>query len=78
MSERRYDGRHVAGDVGKIDDRDFEVLGPCPGCGARFVKKGPHPDGRTVLLHPMPFCNYYGATSPEKIEKDTRDEEETS
>jgi hypothetical protein len=60
-----------AGDVGEVDNG--EVLGPCPSCGAELrdvhVK---HPrTGRVerAIMHPVPFCTYYGETHPDTIER---------
>jgi hypothetical protein len=61
-----------AGDVGGVDSG--EVLGPCPSCGAE-LHAGPVVDPRTgrierALMHPVPFCTYYGETDPDTIERD--------
>lgn len=44
-----------------------ETLGPCPSCKALLVVSlGPDgkPDG---LMHPMPMCDYFEASSPQDI-----------
>lgn len=47
------------------------VVGRCPGCKALLsVGKAVNPHtGRLqeTLLHTMPFCSYFGETSPEEI-----------
>ena len=57
------------GDVGTVEVGD--VLGSCPGCGAELhVAEAQNPaTGRMVrgLLHPLPFCTYYGETDPREI-----------
>lgn len=75
MSERKYTGDHCGrGELpgGVVASED--ALGPCPGCDADLtVSTAINPDtGKRarVLLHPMPFCHYYGATDPTKIEID--------
>lgn len=73
MAERKYGVEAAgAGDAGKVlAERE---LGPCPGCGAMLLDadlRHPH-TGKPArgILHPVPFCNYYGATDPEDIEAD--------
>ena len=61
-----------AGDAGPVDDGD--LLGPCPSCGAE-LRVGPVNNPRTgrverALMHPVPFCTYYGDTDPDTIERD--------
>ena len=60
-----------AGDAGPVDDGD--LLGPCPSCGADlYVGRVQNPrTGRVerALMHPVPFCTYYGETSPAAIER---------
>jgi hypothetical protein len=72
MTERKYDGRHCAGDLGKLDLDETE-LGPCPSCGAMLtvgeVLVGTAAAQR-AMYHPMPFCRYYGDTDPSLIERD--------
>jgi hypothetical protein len=51
-----------------------KVLGPCPSCGTELLAalvKNPN-TGRIAraLMHPMPFCTYYGETDPATIERD--------
>lgn len=74
MSERRVHGldKAGAGDAGAIDNGD--VIGPCPSCGAE-LSEGRAQNPRTgrverVLMHPVPFCTYYGETDPDAIERD--------
>lgn len=61
-----------AGNVGGV--MPDEVVGPCPSCGAELLAcrlKNPvtgHID--RALLHPVPFCQYYGETDPVDIERD--------
>jgi hypothetical protein len=72
--EKRVHGLEAAdaGDIGSIDDH--EILGPCPSCEAELrVGHVKHPHtGRIVraLMHPVPFCTYYGETDPATIERD--------
>jgi hypothetical protein len=47
-------------DVGQVDD-----LAPCPSCSA-MLSTG-ESDGMIALLHPMPFCDYFGRTAPEVV-----------
>jgi hypothetical protein len=61
-----------AGDVGAV--HLSEVLGPCPSCGIDLYVgpvENPH-TGRVerALMHPIPFCTYYGETDPDTIERD--------
>ena len=60
-----------AGDVGAVDSG--EVLGPCPSCGAELHEAHvKHPrTGRLerAIMHPVPFCTYYGETHPDVIER---------
>lgn len=62
----------AAGDVGDVDVGD--VLGPCPSCAAELrVCRAQNPStGRVerAIVHPVPFCTYYGETDPEAIERD--------
>lgn len=58
-----------AGNLGAI--HDTASLGPCPSCGAD-LRIGTIKDPRTQrqakgLLHPMPFCTYFGETDPGEI-----------
>jgi hypothetical protein len=72
MRSPRVHGRDAAagGDLGDVERG--AVIGPCPGCGVEIVDgliENPQ-TGRPqrVLLHAIPFCTYYGQTSPEDIE----------
>lgn len=74
MNEKRiHDLRAAgAGDVGNVTSE--EVLGPCPSCDAELTVahvKNPN-TGRVErgILHPVPFCTYYGETDPAIIERD--------
>jgi hypothetical protein len=67
------------GDAGTIETE--EVLGPCPSCGADlFIGYAEDPRTKRVLrglMHPVPFCTYYGETDPGEIERAiTRAQEE--
>ena len=61
-----------AGDVGDVSGT--EVFGPCPSCAAELLLT--HVEnpltGRIerALMHPFPFCTYYGETDADKIERD--------
>jgi hypothetical protein len=50
-----------------------EVLGPCPSCRSeiRIVEAvNPHTGKLTRgLVHPIPFCTYFGKTASEVIER---------
>lgn len=53
------------------------VVGACPSCGATISKGivgNPDRDGAPtpMLMHPMPFCHYFGVTTPENIVIDMR------
>jgi hypothetical protein len=67
-----------AGDLGAIDDGD--LLGPCPSCATALSvghAKNPHTNRvERVIIHPMPFCSYYGETDPATIENDVRHAQE--
>ena len=73
-SDKRVHGLDAAGagDAGAVDSGD--VLGPCPSCGADlYVGRVENPrTGRVerALMHPVPFCTYYGETDPGTIERD--------
>lgn len=48
-------------------------LGPCPSCDAELlvtIARDPR-TGReaSAIMHPVPFCTYFGETSPEEIER---------
>ena len=69
-----------AGDLGAVDDGD--LLGPCPSCAAELRvshAQNPH-TGRVerVIIHPVPFCTYYGETDPATIERDVRRAQENT
>jgi hypothetical protein len=73
-SDKRVHGLDAAGggDAGAVDSD--EVLGPCPSCGTElYVGRVENPrTGRVerALMHPVPFCTYYGETDPHTIEGD--------
>lgn len=74
MTDRKYDGRHTAGDLPPNSITGEVPVGPCPSCGA-ILLVAQIVDPRSglparALAHPMPFCHYYGATTPEQIEAD--------
>lgn len=64
-----------AGDLGKIGELDAEEqVGPCPDCGAE-IREGSIVNPNTGvrmrgLLHPVPFCTYFGETDAEEIRKE--------
>ena len=71
MSKRRAHGSAAAG-AGQLDDFvEGAVVGPCPSCGTELrVGAALNPaSGRVerILTHPIPFCTYFGETSPEGI-----------
>lgn len=73
MNEKRiHDLRAAgAGDVGDV--AGGTVIGPCPSCGAELSVahvENPH-TGRVerALMHPVPFCTYYGETDSAVIER---------
>lgn len=61
-----------AGDVGDV--LVGEELGPCPSCGVMLATtKAKDPRNGEVtngLLHPVPFCSYFGETDVEDIVRD--------
>jgi hypothetical protein len=72
-SDKRVHGLSAigAGDVGGVHG---ESIGPCPSCGAELHAGralNPH-TGRVerAMMHPVPFCTYYGETDPAAIERD--------
>lgn len=73
MVNRRYGGDAAgAGELPPVDVGT--TIGPCPSCGAEIsigMAPDPHSGGKPTktLMHPMPFCHYFGATSPEEIER---------
>jgi len=60
-----------AGDVGTVGAG--EPLGPCPSCGSELsvvLAKDPRSGGMgRAILHPVPFCTYFGETDPSVIER---------
>lgn len=72
--EKRAHGASAAGagDLGTVDDG--AILGPCPSCATTLSvghARNPHTDRvERVIIHPMPFCTYYGETDPAAIERD--------
>lgn len=73
MNEKRiHDLRAAgAGDVGGVSGG--KVIGPCPSCDAELsvaYVENPH-TGRVerALMHPVPFCTYYGETDSTVIER---------
>lgn len=71
MSDRRIHGTSAAG-AGQLDDFvEGAVVGPCPSCAVELrVGTALNPATSRVeriLLHLIPFCTYYGETSPEDI-----------
>jgi hypothetical protein len=76
MTKRRIHGIEAAG-AGSIENVSaFELLGPCPSCGADLhVGNADIPrTGRPAraLMHAMPFCTYYGETPADVIERDVQ------
>jgi hypothetical protein len=71
MSKRRVHGPAAAG-AGQLDDFvEGAVVGPCPSCGTE-LRVGAALNPATshverILLHPIPFCTYYGESSPDDI-----------
>ncbi len=63
-----------AGDLGAV--KAGKDLGPCPSCGSLLkLGTGVDPtDGkvRDMLLHPMPFCDYFGASDPDVVMRDLK------
>lgn len=59
-----------AGDLGVVPGG--AVLGPCPSCQAEIRSvMVPNPNSGQVeraLMHPVPFCSYFGETDSAKIE----------
>lgn len=53
-----------------------EVVGPCPSCGAELLAcrlKNPITGCiERALMHPVPFCTYYGETDTDTIERDVQ------
>jgi hypothetical protein len=62
--------RAGGGDVGDV--AEGEILGPCPSCGdvLRITRAKDPLSGRhgSAILHPVPFCSYFGETDPIAIE----------
>ena len=73
-SDKRVHGLDKAGggDVGAVNSD--EILGPCPSCASDlYICHVTNPStGRIerALMHPVPFCTYYGETDPTAIERD--------
>ncbi len=72
-SLRRHDAR-ACNDAEVIEVADIgEQIGPCPsGCGAILsIGLAPRPSNprksERVLMHPIPFCTYYGKVDPDAI-----------
>lgn len=64
-----------AGDAGEVGG--ITPFGACPSCGGDLsigAAEDPHNGNRLsrVLLHVIPFCDYYGRTSPEQIMADVK------
>jgi hypothetical protein len=60
-----------AGDLGSVIFK-AEDVGPCPSCGATVSMTraaNPHNHGEltAALIHPVPFCHYFGITPSEAI-----------
>ena len=77
-ADKRVHGSEAAG-AGDLDDvAAGDLLGPCPSCAAGLrVGYAKHPrTGRIAraLMHPVPFCTYYGAADPTVIERDVEDQ----
>jgi len=80
--EKRLHGLNAAsaGNLGSIDTGS--LLGPCPSFGAELHDthvKDPR-TGRVErgMVHPVPFCTYFGETDPAVIERDVRRAQEAS
>jgi hypothetical protein len=63
-----------AGDV-DVDMQVAEELGPCPSCAEMLMTSyEPHPgfDGQMLptVIHPIPFCDYFGQTEADQIVSD--------
>jgi hypothetical protein len=73
-TRRRVHGVEAAGagDLGSV--QAGEVLGACPSCGAELrAGTTTNPASARVergLLHPMPFCAYFGETEADEIERE--------
>jgi hypothetical protein len=63
-----------AGSVGAV--ADGQIIGPCPSCGAELrIGMAQNPVTTFIeraLMHPVPFCTYFGETAPEAIERDIK------
>jgi hypothetical protein len=74
MSDKRIHGIEAAGAGDAGDVVADEVVGPCPSCGAELLAcHVTNPITKRVeraLMHPVPFCSYYGETDPSQIERD--------
>lgn len=64
------------GDLGDIKLEKRRDVGPCPSCSEPLIAGVTvHPGTQMpamVMMHPEPFCTYFGVTSPEQIEQDVR------
>lgn len=73
-ADKRVHGMEAAGagDLGAV--AQGRLLGPCPSCGAELrVTRHLNPStGRDedAILHPSPFCTYYGETDADVIARD--------
>lgn len=73
-TRRRVHGSEAAGagDLGSV--QAGEVIGACPSCGAALLAgTTTNPASGRVergLLHPMPFCSYFGETDADEIERE--------
>lgn len=74
MSVARNSGAACgAGFLGEVNHGD--EIGPCPSCGAAISSSSaPNPNYggqiETIVMHPIPFCDYFGATSAETMVHD--------
>jgi hypothetical protein len=74
--DRRPHGLEAAGGGDAGDVAAGDRLGSCPSCGAELrttLARDPT-TGRVerAILHPIPFCSYFGETDPTTIECDIR------
>lgn len=63
---RPHGASAASGGVVNIDQG--EELAPCPSCSA-MLSTG-ESGGMVALMHPMPFCDYFGRTAPEVVLED--------
>lgn len=68
-ASRPYGSESATGGPVDVDEGTAEELAPCPSCGAMLATCTAEPDGHRELaiMHPMPFCDYFGRTEPEVI-----------